>query len=251
MTGGTGKVFLARRRASSVGAGDPVRRVDALEVEPAMTSPVPPAELLRVERAAFIETLGTLSDGQWQQSSLCDDWRVVDVAAHLAWAPVLGPAAGAVALLRSRGSVNGMIARTAIGWSSRGRDAILDQLAANRDSGATPIGMPTVAALADAVVHGADVRRPLGLHRPVPAAVLDPIASFVLRTPWPLNGVVGGNAARRIAGVRLVADDSDWTYGDGPEVLASGETLALILYGRQVEDADLSGDGANVIRARR
>lgn len=215
-----------------------------------MTSPTPLNGLLRAERAALLETLVELTDEQWHQPSLCEGWRVVDVAAHLAWTPVLGPVAGAVAMIRNRGSVNAMIASTAIAWSDRGREAIVGQLAANIESGATPIGMPTVAAVADAVVHGADVRRPVGLARAVPAAALEPIAAFVLHTPWPLNGVVGGNAARRVAGVRLVADDTDWSYGEGPEVRATAETLALLLYGRRIWHDDLSGAGAEMVLAR-
>lgn len=215
-----------------------------------MTSPTPVRELLRVEREALIQTFAELTDEQWQQPSLCTEWRIVDVAAHLAWAPVLGPVAGAVALARNRGSLNRMIASTAVGWSSRGRDAILAQLRANLESGTTPIGMPTVAALADAVVHGGDVRRPLGQQRLIHADALGPIAHFVLGTPWPFNGVVGGNAAHRVAGVRLRADDADWSHGDGPEVRTSAETLALLLYGRRIRAADLHGEGAEVVLAR-
>ena len=48
-----------------------------------------------------------------------------------------------------------------------GRPAILDQLRKNVGSDAKPMGVPPVAALADAVVHGLDVRLPLGLHRDV------------------------------------------------------------------------------------
>lgn len=66
-----------------------------------MTSPLSLPDLLRAQ--------------QWDQQSLCREWRVIDVAAHLAWAPVLGPAAGAAGLLRSRLSVNQMIAASAVG----------------------------------------------------------------------------------------------------------------------------------------
>ncbi len=213
------------------------------------SSDVLPA-LVRRERRAFIDTLEGLTPMQWEQQSLCSEWRVIDVAAHLAWAPVLGPAAGTMAMLRSRFSVNRTIASTAVGWSRRGRGAILDQLRHNLESGAKPFAMPTVAALADALVHGIDVRRPLGLEQRITADALAPVADFVLRMPWPLNGVVGGNAARRAAGVRLVADDIDWSHGDGPEVRASGEAIALLLYGRPLRADELAGTGADVLRAR-
>ena len=206
--------------------------------------------MTRAQRDGFVETLKGLHPEQRQAPSLCTQWRVVDVAAHLAWAPVMGPGAGAAAMVRHGFSMNRMIARSAVGWSERGHDAILSQLRDNARSGATPIGMPPVAALADAVVHGLDVRRPLGLPGQVPVEALAPLADFTLRTPWPMNAVVGGSARRRVAGVRLVATDADWTHGAGPEVRASAETLLLLLYGRPVPPGDLTGDGASVVAAR-
>ena len=207
-------------------------------------------DLTRAHRLDFIATLEGLTPDQWQAPSLCTEWRVVDVAAHLAWAPVLGLGAGAAAMVRHGFSMNRMIARSAVGWSERGPDAILAQLRDDARTGATPIGMPPVAALADAVVHGLDVRRPLGLPGQVPVEALAPVAEFGLGTPWPLNAVVGGSARRRVAGVRLVATDTDWTHGSGPEVHASAETLLLLLYGRPVAADELSGPGAPVLLAR-
>ena len=207
-------------------------------------------DLTRTQREGFIRTLEELTRDQWLAPSLCSEWRVVDVAAHLAWAPVLAAAAGAAAMARHGFSMNRMIARSAIGWSERGRSAILDQLRDNARTGARPIGMPPVAALADAVVHGLDVRRPLGLPGEVPTESLAPLAAFALGTPWPLNAVVGGSARRRVAGVRLVATDADWTHGSGPEVRARAEDLVLLLHGRRPRPDDLSGPGAATVLAR-
>ena len=208
------------------------------------------AALTRTQREGFVDTLAGLSDDQWLAPSLCAEWRVVDVAAHLAWAPVLGPVAGAVAMVRHGFSMNRMIARSAIEWSARGREAILDQLRSNARTGVTPIGMPPVAGLADAVVHGLDVRRPIGLHGQVPPESLAPLADFTLGTPWPMNAVVGGSARRRVAGVRLVAADTDWSYGEGPEVRGSAEELLLLLYGRHVARGAIVGDGVPLLTSR-
>jgi uncharacterized protein (TIGR03083 family) len=208
------------------------------------------ADLVSTIRTELIETFEGLSAEQWLARSLCSDWRVLDVAAHLAWAPVLGVGAGAVAMVRHGFSMNRMIARSAVTWSSRGRPAILEQLRDNARTGARPIGMPPVAALADAVVHGLDVRRPLGLPGTVPPATLEPLADFALGTPWPMNAVVGGSARRRVAGVRLVASDSDWAHGSGPDVEGSAEALLLLLYGRTPRPGELSGPGVEVLAAR-
>ena len=79
--------------------------------------------------------------------------------------------------------------------------------------------MPVVAALADAVVHG---------HRRTPPSrggatrsrggASGPSPTSWSETPWPMNVVVGGSARRRVAGVRLIASDVDWSAGEGAEV---------------------------------
>jgi len=205
--------------------------------------------LTRSQREGFIDTLEGLKPEQWLAPSLCSEWRVIDVAAHLAWAPVLSARAGAVAIARQGFSMNRMIARSAIAWSTQGQGAILEQLRDNARSGARPIGMPMAAALADAVVHGLDVRRALGLPGQVPAESLGPLSAFALGTPWPMNVVVGGSARRRVAGVRLVATDTDWSHGEGPDVQGTAEALLLLLYGRSPRPDELTGKGAATLLA--
>ena len=206
--------------------------------------------LTRRQREGFIDTLEGLPPEQWLAPSLCTEWRTIDVAAHLAWAPVLGAGNGAVAMARHGFSMNRMIARSAIVWSARGQAAILQQLRDNARSGARPIGMPPVAALADAVLHGLDVRRALELPGQVPVESLQPLAEFTLRTPWPMNVVVGGSARRRVAGLRLVATDTDWSHGEGPDVRGTTEALLLLLYGRTPRTDELTGEGAAILLAR-
>jgi hypothetical protein len=110
--------------------------------------------------------------------------------------------------------------------------------------------MPEVAALADAVVHAIDVRRPLGLAHPVPAAAVGPVAEFALATRWPLDVVIGGSTRRRVAGVRLVVPEAGWGHGAGPEVTLSAEAAMRLAYGRPVAADELSGDGAPLLRSR-
>ncbi len=215
-----------------------------------MTDAASLSPLIRSHRENFIDTLESLRPEQWLAPSLCSEWRTIDVAAHLAWAPVLGAGAGALAMARHGFSMNRMIARSAIAWSARGRAAILEQLRDNSRSGARPVGMPPVAAIADAVVHGLDVRRALRLPGQVPVKSLGPLSDFALGTPWPMNVVVGGSARRRVAGVRLVATDTDWSHGEGPEVRGTAEALLLLLYGRSPRADELTGKGAATILAR-
>ncbi len=90
------------------------------------------------------------------------------------------------------------------------------------------------AVLVDAVLHGLDVRRPLGLVRSVPVAAFRPVADFCAGARFPSSALLGGQVRRRLAGLRLVADDQDWASGQGTPVHASGETVLLVLAGRPV-----------------
>src|SRR3954464_3353806 len=95
-----------------------------------------------------------------------------------------------------------------------GRPAILEQLRINAESDAKPMGVPPLAALTDAVVHGLDVRVPLGIPRPVKPDSFRLVADWTLASRWPVTIPVGGNPRRRLSGMRLVATDADWSWGD-------------------------------------
>ena len=208
------------------------------------------SQLVRTEREALIGLLETLTPAEWATPSLCGEWTVQAVAAHLAWAPVASYRQVLPALVSSGFRMNRMNADLAVRWADRGPEAILDQLRANAASGARPTGVPEDAGLEDAVVHGLDIRRPLGKPRPIPADVFATVAAFQIGARWPLNVSVGGSARKRIAGLRLVADDLDWSHGAGPEVLGPGEALMLMLTGRHVEPGELTGPGAQELYSR-
>ena len=166
--------------------------------------------------------------------SLCSAWTVEHVAAHLAWAPVSGPLEMIQAALRAGFRPNRMIADAAVRWTARGRPAILDQLRKNVGSDAKPMGVPPVAALADAVVHGLDVRLPLGLHRDVDPEAFRLIADWTVTSRWPMTVPVGGNVRKRLRGTRLVAIDAGWAWGEGAKVREPPEMILLRLLGRDL-----------------
>jgi uncharacterized protein (TIGR03083 family) len=207
-------------------------------------------EEIRTEREALIDLLVTLDDEQWTTPSLCEGWRVEEVAAHLAWMPVLAPVEMPVMFLRSGFSINGYIFRTARRWSGRGRDAIVSQLRVNARRGATMLGVPRVAALSDAIVHGYDIRRPLGFAHEVPPPAYAVAATWRTRLGPPLSWTLGGDVRPLITGLRLVADDMSWTHGEGPEVHATGEAMLLMMTGRAVQRAELTGPGADDLWSR-
>ena len=207
-------------------------------------------EAARPERLALVELLETLTAAEWATPSLCRGWTVQEVAAHLAWAPALSLRQELAEVVRAGFRQNRMIADTALRWSRRGPEAIVSQLRRNALADARPPLVPAVAVVVDAVVHALDIRRPLGRSRPIDPAAFRIAAEFCAGAGWPSSTMLGGRPGRRIRGLRLVAEDQDWSFGEGQEVRAPGEVIVLALSGRPVDREELSGPGAATLHAR-
>jgi len=160
--------------------------------------------LVRSERLALIEFLETLTPDEWAVPSLCSGWTVQDVAAHLAWAPALRPLEAMLGLVRGGFRLNRVNADHARLWSSRGREAILEQLRVNAAKGLRPPGTPEGAALADAVCHFVDIRRPLGKSGPVNEEAFPVVADFFAGLRWPLTILVNDRSVPSAAVNRRV-----------------------------------------------
>lgn len=57
-------------------------------------------------------------------------------------------------------------------------------------------------------------------------------------------------AKQNASGLTLVATDSDWRAGDGPEVTGPGEALLMAVAGRPHALGEPSGDGLPTLRRR-
>jgi hypothetical protein len=114
----------------------------------------------------------------------------------------------------------------------------------NRIGSRTRPLLPVIAMLGEAVVHGEDIRRPLGIGRAYPIGTLTRLAGYYTRSDL----VVAGKA--RVRGLRLVATDGPFRTGEGP--LVRGTTLALVMatVGRRAHLDSLDGDGVEVLRGR-
>ena len=101
-----------------------------------------------------------------------------------------------------------------------------------------------MAMLGEVVVHGEDIRRPLGL----PDTVADDAANACLQMYTKASFPVGGK--KRIGGLRLVTTDTGWSYGAGPEASGPALSLLLAMTGRAAGLDELSGDGAGLLGQR-
>jgi uncharacterized protein (TIGR03083 family) len=103
---------------------------------------------------------------------------------------------------------------------------------------------PVSAMLGEVVVHGEDLRRPLGLTASPDVEASAACLEMYRTASFPVGG------KKRIRGLRLVATDTDWSAGDGPEVTGPAASLLLAMTGRDAGLADLSGPGLDVLRGR-
>lgn len=107
----------------------------------------------------------------------------------------------------------------------------------------TPPG-PKTTWLGEAIVHAEDIRRPLGIAHTYDPGAVRQVADFYAGS----NLIIG--AKSRIAGLRLVATDQDWTHGEGAEVAGPALSLLLAMSGRAVACDELTGPGVETLRSR-
>lgn len=198
------------------------------------------------ERVRFAELVDGLDADQLAAPSLCGKWTVHEVAAHVLMPLVTSKAEIARELLRARGNFHRANAALARRTARRPASEIAALLRTRSGSHFRPPLHPPVTPLTDLLIHGQDIRRPLGLTREFEPdrlrAALDFLAS---------KGAHPGFVPRgRLAGLRLRAADVDWTSGAGAEVAGPGEALMMAMAGRTVALADLTGPGVAELATR-
>jgi uncharacterized protein (TIGR03083 family) len=206
----------------------------------AMTSPWP---LIHAEREALIADLGTLTGEQWATPSLCADWTVRDVLGHMIATAKMTPPAFFAALAGAGFRFNEMNAKNVLREATPNPSDGLAEFRRHLKDTTHPPG-PVEAMLGEAVIHSADIRRPLGMSREYPEEALTRVADFFKGS----NLLIG--AKRRIAGLALRATDTGWSTGSGPEVTGPHLSLALAMTGRSAALADLAGEGLATLRSR-
>lgn len=195
------------------------------------------------ERTALADQLGTLSPEEWETPSLCAGLSVREVLAHLTVSGAVSGPSWFVGVVRARFDFDKQVDQRLREQLGEGPQETLDRFRVTSASRTSP-PLPKLALLGEMVVHGEDIRRPLGLVREYPPAVLVAVAEYYARS----DQVVV--ARRRVRGLRLEADDTEFRAGSGP--LVRGSTLALIMAmtGRKDYCADLAGFGVATRTAR-
>ena len=200
-------------------------------------------DLIHAERERLIEDLQPLTAEQWRTQSLCPEWNVHQVLAHLVALTKQTPPKFFGKFVASGFQFNKMVAKDVAREGSGTPAETLAELAAHVGDTTAPPG-PVDSWIGEVVVHGADIRRPLGLAYNPPVSTTRQVADFYKNS----NLLIG--AKSRIVGVRLLASDSDWTHGSGPEVCGPILSLVQAMTGRVIAIYDLSGEGVSTLLAR-
>lgn len=199
--------------------------------------------LAREERADLAAFLATLTPERWQTPTLCENWRVRDVVAHLISYDDLDMRALAGRLARARMNLNRANALGVREYANHSPGDLLGRLGERLDPRGVPARFGGRIALLDALIHHQDIRRPLGQPREIPPERLRPALNFALVAP-PIG------AFWRARGLRLVATDMDWARGRGKLVRGPAEALLMSIAGRRGVADELTGAGQAVLAAR-
>ena len=198
------------------------------------------ADWLRMERLGLVARLAGLSASDWESPSLCEGWTIRHVVAHLVTPFVISPPQMAMRVAKARG-ISAAMDAVARDLARQPADSLVELLTKHAGSTFHPPGLPLAAPLTDAVVHGADIRWALGDGTQDWADVerLRPVLDFLMSS----RSLLGFMPRHRTRGLRLVAQDQDWSHGSGNAVTGSSLALALGLLGRQAALPLLHGPG--------
>jgi uncharacterized protein (TIGR03083 family) len=203
-------------------------------------------EAERDEMLNLADRLTVLSDEQWNSPSLCAQWRIRDVLAHLTAGAEGAFGAGAIlrGMLRHGLNYNKWVAADGQERGQQDPAIVLESLRNAASTRRAQPGAGPVRRLMHVLIHGQDMCRPLGITRELPEGHLVPVADYVK------DDVHIFGAKKRIAGLKLTATDMDWSHGNGPEVSGPAEALVMMMAGRLVALNDLSGEGKDALATR-
>jgi uncharacterized protein (TIGR03083 family) len=198
---------------------------------------------IHAERKALADDLETLTAEQWATRSLCADWSVRDVVAHMTATAKTTPPQFFGNLIGSGFRFEKVQAKGIAAETGNSPAETLAHFKAEVNSSKHPPG-PSDTWLGEVIIHAQDVRRPLGIAHDYPTAAAVQVADFYKGS----NLIIG--AKKRIAGLKLQATDADWSHGDGPVVSGPIVSLVMAMTGRQAALDDLAGEGVATLRGR-
>lgn len=201
-----------------------------------------PSEIQDREHAALVTDLRALTSEQWRSPTLCGDWNVEDVVAHLGAASTLTFWGWLRSMAGARFDAEVHNQRRLEEFRGASPVQTLERYAA-----VGPIALPrqeSVAGLGELIVHAEDIRRPLGLRHEPDVEGLLLVAQFFAAKDFAVN------SRSLVKGLQLIATDAEFRVGDGPAATGPLLSLVMAMAGRREALADLEGTGVPVLSRR-
>ena len=198
---------------------------------------------IHMERRALAGDLQKLKEPQWATRSLCEDWSVREVLAHMTATARMTPPKFFAKFVGAGFRFSKLQAKDIAAELGTSPAETLSRFTSVVDASGHPPG-PNDSWLGETLVHAEDIRRPPHIAHVYPPECALKVANFYQGS----NLLIG--AKNRIAGLTLVASDAEWRHGQGPEVTGPIMSLVLAMTGRAVAIEDLSGAGAQTLELR-
>jgi uncharacterized protein (TIGR03083 family) len=196
------------------------------------------------ERRQIANLVDVLSDAELATASLCASWDIKTVAAHVLSTLDDGLSAF-LRLAARRGSLARAIDELARRRAQLPAAEIAARLRRYADRPVNPQLFGPLDPLADVLVHGGDMRIPLGMpFDPDPERAA--LALDFLTGPWPFGFVPLG----RLKGIRLQCSDIDRVWGKGARIGGPAAALMMSVAGRAPLLDALDGPGMPLLRHR-
>ena len=146
---------------------------------------------------------------------------------------------------RAEGAIFHRAGRRSARQAARPSAEIVADLRRLADGRFAPPGLGSVAPLTDILVHGQDIRIPLGLATDRPVEPWGDSLDFLV-TKKARRGFVG----KALPGLRFSATDLGWSHGEGAgnEVSGPAIAVALALLGRPALVDQLEGTGTPALK---
>ncbi|MET3468965.1 MULTISPECIES: maleylpyruvate isomerase family mycothiol-dependent enzyme [Microbacterium] len=199
--------------------------------------------LIHAERQRLHDQTQSLTAEQWRSPALVGSWTLEQTIAHLtagaeqsipAWLRSVFSARFDFELHKERGVV------TRMGASPAETLARYERAIRNKRRAAGPL----MAGLGEVLIHGEEIRRPVGIRDGVP------VQTAAATLQWFARHDFTEYSRSRAQGLRLVANDAATEIGQGAEVRGRALSLLVALSGRPVIPGELHGPGAAVLIKR-
>ncbi len=195
------------------------------------------------ERERLASDLSALAEHQWRMQSECSAWTVEETLAHLTAAASIGrwrwlrsmSGARFNAELHNRRRLDEHLGDTPAETLQRFRAVITNRVEPSR---------ATWAWLGEVIVHGADIRTALGIPTTPDVDTVTFVAENYAAKDF---AVPSCTTAREL---HLIATDSPFRYGSGPEVTGPVLDIVMVMAGRDAHLQHLNGPGVPILQER-